>query len=276
MNRQKVMGAFAEYVSHYDSSDEKIKLKIDHTYRVAGLCQRIAGSIGLNKADVDLAWLTGMLHDVGRFEQLRIYGTYSDAESIDHAHYGVEILFDDGRIHDYLAIQEEDAEYGIICTAIDNHSAFRVEEGLDERTKMFCDILRDADKVDILKVNHDVPPEVIYNVSTEQLKNAVVTEEVMKQFFERHAVLHSAKRTCMDYLVGHASLVFELVYPESLKVVNEQGYLEKLLNYPSDNPVTRGQFEELKACMEAYLQEKDNACLPHAGDWGEANGRTII
>ena len=53
------------------ASDEKIKLKIDHTYRVAGLCQRIAESLGLSEPDVDIAWLLGMLHDIGRFEQIR-------------------------------------------------------------------------------------------------------------------------------------------------------------------------------------------------------------
>lgn len=254
MDCQKVLDAFAEYTGRYDCSDGKIKLKIDHTYRVAGLCRRIATSLGLSDADADLAWGIGMLHDVGRFEQLRKYGTFSDAESIDHAHYAVEILFDEGRIHDYLAIHEQDDEYRIIRTAVYNHSAYRVEEGLDERTKMFCDILRDADKIDILKVNHDVPLEVIYNVSTEELRNAVVTEEVMNEFFGKHAVLRSLKRTCVDNIVGHAALVFELVYPESRLAVKEQGYLDKILNFPSDNPKTCKQFEELRLFMEAYLQ----------------------
>lgn len=254
MDCQKVLDAFAEYTGRYDSSDGKIKLKIDHTYRVAGLCRRIATSLGLSDADADLAWGIGMLHDVGRFEQLRKYGTFSDAESIDHAHYAVEILFDEGRIHDYLAIHEQDDEYRIIRTAIYNHSAYRVEEGLDERTKMFCDILRDADKIDILKVNHDVPLEVIYNVSTEELRNAVVSEEVMNEFFGKHAVLRSLKRTCVDNIVGHAALVFELVYPESRLAVKEQGYLDKILNFSSDNPKTCKQFEELRSFMEEYLQ----------------------
>ena len=71
----------------------KIKLKIDHTYRVAELCERIAKAEQMEKTEVDLAWLLGMLHDVGRFEQLRRYGTFSDADSIDHAALGADILF---------------------------------------------------------------------------------------------------------------------------------------------------------------------------------------
>lgn len=253
VDRQKVMKKFAEYTSGYDNSDGKIKLKIDHTYRVAALCDRIARSLQLGKEDIELAWATGMLHDIGRFEQLRRFGTFVDAESIDHAHYGVEILFEDGKISDYLSVKKEDAEYDIIRTAIYNHSAYRVEEGLDDGTKMFCDILRDADKIDILKVSHDVPVEVIYDATSEEMKNAVVTEAVMEQFFEQHAILRSVKRTCVDNIVGFAALVFELVYPESLRIVKEQGYLEKLFQFSSDNPVTREQFKQLKAHMEKYL-----------------------
>lgn len=282
IDRQRVMDVFAEYTGHYDASDGKIKLKIEHTYRVAGLCDRIARSLKLPSQDVDLAWLLGMLHDVGRFEQLRRFGTFSDADSIDHAHFATEILFSQGRLADYLDLPQElrdllgdfgedraeqkndirkqmadTDQLSVIYTAIWNHSAYRVEDGLNRRTAMFCDILRDADKVDILKVNQDVPIEVIYNVSTEELRMAEVTDEVMQEFFKNRAILRSIKRTCVDNIVGHAALVFELVYPESLKVVKEQGYLEKLLNFSSDNPKTREQFGRLRDCMEAYLAEND-------------------
>ncbi len=38
--------AFADYAAHYNAADAKVKLKIDHTYRVA-LCARIAQSLAL-------------------------------------------------------------------------------------------------------------------------------------------------------------------------------------------------------------------------------------
>ena len=47
MNREKIRSEFQSYVRHYDPSDPKIRLKIDHTYRVADLCERIAGSLSL-------------------------------------------------------------------------------------------------------------------------------------------------------------------------------------------------------------------------------------
>ena len=93
INREKALAAFQEYTDRYDSSRDMIRLKIEHTYRVCGLCQQIARSLELPEEEVDIAWLTGLLHDVGRFEQQRVYGTFIDADSIDHAKYGARILF---------------------------------------------------------------------------------------------------------------------------------------------------------------------------------------
>ena len=249
---------------------------------MAALSERIARSLGLGDDDTNLAWLIGMLHDIGRFEQLRNYGTFSDAESIDHAHYGVELLFEDGFIEKFVgenaakdlkgtkdlketAVKSESeeketkeiSELDILRTAIWNHSAYRVEEGLTDRVKMFCNIIRDADKIDILKVNYDVTLEVIYDVTTEELKNSGVTDEVMKAFMEHHAVLRSLKKTPIDNLVGHAALVFELVYNESFKIVKEQGYIEKMLSYVSDNQDTVKKFEIMRNDMNKFLAEHE-------------------
>ena len=57
LDRPHARQAFAEYTSHYNAADPKVKLKIDHTYRVAALCERIANSLSLPPQDVDLAWL---------------------------------------------------------------------------------------------------------------------------------------------------------------------------------------------------------------------------
>lgn len=257
VDREKVKSVFKAYTAHYDSSDEKVKLKIDHTYRVADLCERIAKSRFEDgteiQADIDLAWLLGMLHDVGRFEQLRRYDTFIDAESVDHAALGADILFIEGHIRDYLEASKEEK---LIETAIRVHNMYRIPEGLDERTVLFSNILRDADKIDILKVNVEVPLEEIYNTPTEELYQSEVTQEVMDSFYEHHAVLRSLKRTPVDNVVGHISLTYELVYPESCRIMREQGYLEKLMNFPSENEKTRQQFALIRQEMHRFLDER--------------------
>lgn len=266
IDRNHITDTFSAYTDRYDASDGKIKLKIDHTYRVADFCDRIAKSIGLKEEDVDLAWTIGMLHDVGRFEQVKRYGTFIDLESVDHAQFGADLLFREGLIETYFPnlpdeggmCDREKAEYAdlhIIETAIREHSNYRIREGLSDWEKMFCNIIRDADKVDILRVNVETPKEVIYNVTTEELQSAKVADAVMQSFFEEHCILRSLRESAVDNVVGHISLVYELVYPVSRSMVAEQGYLEQLMNFETKNEVTKEQFERIREKMHQYLSQ---------------------
>lgn len=277
INRKNVINAFAEYVRNYDPSDEKIKLKIDHTYRVAGLCQRIAESLGLSEPDVDIAWLLGMLHDIGRFEQIRRFGTFNDVQSVDHAEFGADLLFKEGLIRKFAEGYYEECELarsgneeaeqiiknnehhnkdtGLLEMAIRQHNKYRVKEDLTERQRMFCDILRDADKVDIFKVNADIPMEIIYDVTTEELKNGVITKEVLESFYKKETVLKSVRRSAVDHIVGHISLLFELVYKESYRQAREQGYVYKLLDFKSDVPEVNAEFDDMRKYVDEFLME---------------------
>lgn len=277
INRKNVINAFAEYVRNYDPSDEKIKLKIDHTYRVAGLCQRIAESLGLSEPDVDIAWLLGMLHDIGRFEQIRRFGTFNDAQSVDHAEFGADLLFKEGLIRKFAEGYYEECELarsgneeaeqiiknnehhnkdtGLLEMAIRQHNKYRVKEDLTERQRMFCDILRDADKVDIFKVNADIPMEIIYDVTTEELKNGVITKEVLESFYKKETVLKSVRRSAVDHIVWHISLLFELVYKESYRQAKEQGYVYKLLDFKSDVPEVNAEFGDMRKYVDEFLME---------------------
>ena len=119
IDRKRALKTFADYTEVYDSKDEKVRLKIEHTYRVSSLCEQIAQSLDMEEADVDLAWLIGLLHDIGRFEQLKNYGTFNDEQSIDHAQYGADILFKQGRLWDYIDKSDSNqSEVKIIWTAI--------------------------------------------------------------------------------------------------------------------------------------------------------------
>ena len=277
INRENVINAFAEYVRNYDPSDEKIKLKIDHTYRVAGLCQRIAESLGLSEPDVDIAWLLGMLHDIGRFEQIRRFGTFNDVQSVDHAEFGADLLFKEGLIRKFAEGYYEECELaepenqedeqiiknnehhnkdtGLLEMAIRQHNKYRVKEDLTERQRMFCDILRDADKVDIFKVNADIPMEIIYDVTTEELKNGIITKEVLESFYKKETVLKSVRRSAVDHIVGHISLLFELVYKESYRQAKEQGYVYKLLDFKSDVPEVNAEFDDMRKYVDEFLME---------------------
>ena len=80
----------------------------------------------------------------------------------------------------------------------------------------------------------------------------------MESFFGETCVLHALKRTTVDYVVGHISLVFELVFTESVRIAAAQGYLDRLMNYQSQNPYTLEQFKQIREHMARYISKRIN------------------
>ena len=89
---KKAQGVFQNYLQQYDKTDDKIRLKIAHTYGVVSACKYIAQVMKLEEEDAKLAELIGLLHDIGRFEQLRIYHSFDDS-LMPHAQCSIDILF---------------------------------------------------------------------------------------------------------------------------------------------------------------------------------------
>ena len=216
-------------------------------------------------------------------------GTFNDGMSVDHAELGADILFDPDRKDKVCVTSAQGTVYAIknpMCEpvnvtvvkkapriinkfaegyvekngsdllelAIRQHNKFRIADGLSKCEEMFCNILRDADKIDILKVNVDVPLETIYNATTEEIRNSVITDEVLECFYAKQTVLRSLKKSVVDNIVGHISLIFELVYPVSLKIVKEQGYVYKMLNFKSDRPYTVEKFAGMRKFVDKFLE----------------------
>ena len=253
IDRVKAKKVFDDYVKNYNSNDEKIKLKIDHTYRVSDLCEKIALSLGMNNEDVDIAWLTGLLHDIGRFEQVKRYGTFNDPKSVDHAKLGSSILFSEGKIKEFIV---DNSEYDLIKSVIENHNEYRLPENISNRCKTFSNILRDADKIDIFNVNVIVPAEEIYNITSEELYTSEITKEVLENFKKKDTILRALKKSAVDNIVGHISLLFGLVYDESIKIVKEQKYLNQILEFKSKNDNTNKQFEAVREVVEKYMKDR--------------------
>lgn len=139
--------AFNEYVSNYDLNNIDIKSKYDHSLRVMELSKKYATLLGFSDEDIELATLIGLLHDIGRFEQLRVYNTYNDLRTIDHADYSVIQLFDKGLIKKFTNKEEW---YPIIYHAIKYHNKPELKLTNNERINMHSKLIRDADKVDII------------------------------------------------------------------------------------------------------------------------------
>jgi hypothetical protein len=84
---------------------------------------------------------------VGRFPQYQQYKTFDDSNSVNHAALSARVLLEHqvlGRLH------QRDRD--IIIRAVTLHNVFSLPHGLDEESLLFTRLIRDADKLDILRV----------------------------------------------------------------------------------------------------------------------------
>ena len=250
MDRNRAEQVFRDYSEKYDTSDVKITLKIDHTFRVASIADRIAGSL---KADRDFAWFLGLLHDIARFEQHTRYGTFKDAKSVDHAEFGADLLFRGDRLIDafpkYTGIPDWES---VAETAIRLHNKLNLPDGLDKTTYLYSTILRDADKCDIFRVLTE-PPFDERNVRI--CEAADPARDVIMDCVRGHrCVPRTFERSEFESLMSQCCMAFELVYPESRKIVSEQGYLDKLLSVGTEG-AAKEQMEILRAEIKKAGEE---------------------
>lgn len=154
MDFEQAKQAFELYLNGYDRKDEKVYLKIVHTYGVVDCSEEIARRMGLGEEDIFLAKIIALLHDIGRFEQLKLYDSFEPG-IFDHAQYGADILFREGRIREFLPETTWDET---IETAIRYHSAFQLPKISDSRTLLHAELIRDADKLDNCRVKLEERP----------------------------------------------------------------------------------------------------------------------
>lgn len=246
----KAKQQFKEYVKDYNPEDEKIKLKIKHIERVAENSKRIATHLKLDQEDIELAELIGLLHDIGRFEQVRLYHTFVDKDSINHGEYGVKILFEDGLIRKFI---EDDKFDKIIKLAILNHNRADIEKGLTERENLHAKIIRDADKADIFTVLVSGDKKAIWE--KEDLSNDKISDEIYREFIEDKRINYKERQTSADILVSHFNYVYDLNFEETKKIIKENKYIDKLYErFKFNDKETMKRFNEIYRLAKEQIE----------------------
>ena len=254
INLSQAKEEFEKYVKPYGRDNVKICRKIEHSYRVIKVAEQIAKTLKLEEEDLELAKLIGLLHDIGRFEQIRIYDTFSDKDSIDHADLGVKILFEDGLIRKFI---EDDKYDNIIYKAIKNHNKYAIEDGLDEKELLHAKIIRDADKTDIYEVyirDIESNENAIFNydnISKEKISDKVL--EVVKEhkLVDRYYTVNEA-----DRYVAALAFIFDFNFKKGLELVKERQYITKLINrVRTEN--NEEEMEVIERNILEYFKEKN-------------------
>lgn len=238
---------FDEYIKDYDMNNYDIAYKYHHSYRVQKLSDEIAKRLKLNEEDIYLANTIGLLHDIGRFEQIKKYNTYRDSKSIDHATYGSVVLFKENLIDKFNIPTKY---YDIIDKAIRNHNKLEIEAGLNERELLHTKIIRDADKIDIFNALTDLKA---YN-RTKDLKE--ISPIVEQGFYNKKPINIKDVKTNADKLLITLAFIYDINYKESLDIIKEHDYINKLYNQIEN----KEEYKEYFDFINNYIEERMVIC----------------
>ena len=243
---------FKKYIQNYNPEDEQIKIKITHIERVAINSRKIAEGLKLNSEDIELAELIGLLHDIGRFEQIRIYHTFLDKDSINHGELGVHILFEQGLIRKFVQDNKYDS---IIKTAILNHNKAKIEENLTEQELLHSKIIRDADKTDIYYVLRDGDIKAIWG--KEDFSDDKISDKIYQQFLEDKVLNYKDVKTSADLLLCYFAYVYDLNFKEAIKIIKDNKYIDQLYErFTFKDKETSERYNKVYKEAKKYLEEK--------------------
>jgi putative nucleotidyltransferase with HDIG domain len=222
---------FENYVNGFLSgeteSDINVELKKYHTIRVRDAIIDIGKSINLHEDDMYIAEACAILHDIGRFEQHKKYGTFADSKSENHAALGVKIIREYDVLWDFPVKCKD-----IILQSVGCHNMATIPAGFKPDSLEFLKLIRDADKIDILYVVTE------YYMTSESGSNRVlelhlpdtetISDEVFKPLSNGRIAQVKDLRSLNDFKLYQMGWVYDLNYRRSMQIIRERKYLEKL------------------------------------------------
>ena len=229
-----------EFTNYYNTfnKEKAIVYKYKHSIRVMEICGMLAKSLNLSEEEIQLCKLIGLLHDYGRFMQWKLYNSYNDLETLDHADYSVELLFDNNEIKKFNAQKKY---YNIIYDAIKNHNKYKIDKNVSKESLLYINIIRDADKLDILS-------EFSNSLLYPENNGNFIHKAVRNNFFKHKSVKTPKNRTTYDLIIVKMAFIFDLNFEYSFKYLNELKITNKI--EALDKNVFKEYIEEFKRYME--------------------------
>ncbi|MDR0826679.1 MAG: HD domain-containing protein [Desulfovibrio sp.] len=229
IQRKRFLSYAEGYLSGSPEVDPYLKLKIDHSLRVYGnATDLLAREEELREDPLPRALLLAALyHDVGRFEQYMRYRTFSDAISCDHGALGAKII----KEQDFFA--DEDRDVGRLArAAVAAHNRPALPEVFERRYGLVLTALRDADKVDILRViaeelagESNPDAQVLMRLKNEE---GAYSPLIVRALDEGRVAKYGDMRYVNDFRIVLCTWLWDLRFASSLRAVREGGYLVRI------------------------------------------------
>ena len=248
INLEKAKQEFIKYTEQYDLKNEHIARKQLHSLRVMEISKQITEGLELSQEEIDLATLIGLLHDIARFEQYTKYHTFKDMLSVDHGDVGAEIL--EKNIRKYI---ENDKYDDVIIKAVKNHNKYKIEEGLTEKERLFAEIIRDADKIDIFYES----VEMFWDGKEQEVEESKISEDVIEQFNNLCQTKRKKQESAIDNVMRVITFIFDINFRLSFQILKQEDYINKIVNrYNLKDKYTKQKVEEIRIIANRYISEK--------------------
>lgn len=248
---------FLKYRDLFDKENENIERKYVHTLNVMDLSEIIATSLNLNEEEIKLAKLIALLHDIARFEEykdVKKETTFVNFETYDHANRGVEILKENNFIRKFI---QENKYDDIIYAAIRNHNKNKIEDNLTEEKILYCKILRDADKIDILRLS----ATTYWKNEIVQVETSIINKKMLTEFCNHHTIDTSkiTENTQLDKLVKMIAFIYDIQYKKSFEILQKKDYLNKIIDrFNFKENKTKQSILEMQKIGKEFINSKIN------------------
>lgn len=239
----KVECQYLSYIAQYidnESDADKIgmyALKRTHSERVVKIASTIVQNENIDSQTAIICRVAALLHDIGRFEQVKQYGTFDDNKSIDHGDLGHDILAKSA-ILEHFSEQNKQA----ILFAVKYHNKRHISDYPNKLARIVTTVTRDADRIDVYKVLYDSALSSEGNHKTNRhaqtIDDETVTDSVLKQFLNRESINIKEITKDVDMCVVRLGWIFDMNYKISTLMLIESIEYQYCLNQLPINATT--------------------------------------
>ena len=234
---------FDRYVEPFLVTDEEgaknIRLKIEHTRKVCEAMEQLSSGEKLSENDAHIASTVALLHDIGRFPQYRRWRTFRDSESDNHARMAIDVIREEK-----VLVGITPGEQLLIEEAVRFHNVLEPPARVKSPTRLFINLIRDADKLDIWRVFVELlaqPPEERPTAATLGLPDlpGTVSEKCIAAL-ESGAIVPLDTVTCFnDFKLLQISWIYDLTSATARRMLLESGYIPALAATLPERPDIR-------------------------------------
>ncbi|MBU2551845.1 MAG: HD domain-containing protein [Proteobacteria bacterium] len=239
---------FHSYVDRFITGERKkdsgILLKKDHSLEVLANARMILDSLGWDAERELNAAVAALLHDVGRFTQFARHGTFRDANSVNHGRLGAGILSREPLLADLPGRGRKQ----VIGTVFLHNRAF-VPPGLPENLAAMTRLVRDADKIDIMRViAGEVCREggrdetILLNLQDDQRQYSA---EMIDRIRRHEPVDYRHYVYVNDFVIGVCGWVYDMNYAAAFRRLLDTGRIETLLSLLPEDARIRDLKDEI-------------------------------